>query len=121
MPQTLLSRQFLRIEHRGRTIAAADSLHEIAEAFRQFRPRAFFVCDVVVDTHRGGSDDARIWGRIVGHPNGMLSVEPDRSRASAREEPGSLPHGHVAHELAVSVPWAWRMREQALMKLRGTA
>ncbi|MGZ3355293.1 MAG: hypothetical protein ACXVBO_10620 [Isosphaeraceae bacterium] len=79
MPQTLFSRQFLRIEHRGRTIAAADSLHEIAEAFRLFRPRAYFVCDVVVDTHRGGCDDARIWGRIVGHPNGMLSVEPDRS------------------------------------------
>jgi hypothetical protein len=33
----------------------------------------------VVNTHRGGCDDARIWGRIIGHPNGMLSVEPDRS------------------------------------------
>jgi len=41
--------------------------------------------------------------------------------ASTGEEPGSLSHGHVAHELAVSVSWAWRMREQALMKLRGTA
>ncbi len=79
MQQTLLSRQFLRIEYRGRTIAAADSLHEIAEALRLFRPRAYFVCDVVVDTHRGECDDARIWGRIIGHFNGMLSVEPDRS------------------------------------------
>ena len=79
MPQTSLSRQFLRIEHRGRTIAAADSLNEIAEALRLFQPHAYFVCDVVVDTHRGGCDDARIWGRIVGHPNGVLSVEPDRS------------------------------------------
>jgi len=42
-------------------------------------PRAYFVCNVVVDTHYGGCDDARIWGRIIGHPNGMLSVEPDRS------------------------------------------
>ena len=79
MPQTSLNRRLLRIEYRGRTIAAADSLHEIAEAFRLFRPRAFFICDVVVDTRRGECDDARIWGRIVGHPNGMLSVEPDRS------------------------------------------
>ena len=75
MPQTSLNRRLLRIEYRGRTIAAADSLHEIAEAFWLFRPRAFFICDVVVDTRRGECDDARIWGRILGHPNGMLSVE----------------------------------------------
>lgn len=79
MPQTSLNRRFLRIEHRGRTIAAADSLHEIAEAFRLFRPRAFFVCDVVLDDPRGQCNDARIWGRIIGHPNGLLSVEPNRS------------------------------------------
>ncbi len=77
MPHISSSRRLLRIELRCKAIAAADSLHEIAEAFRLFRPRASFICDIVINTDRGKCDDARIWGRIIGHPNGMLSVEPD--------------------------------------------
>ena len=71
-----LDRRLLRIEHRGRTIAAADSLHEILEAFRLFRPQSFLVCDVFLDSHCNGVDSSRIWGRLIGHPNGLLSVEP---------------------------------------------
>ena len=73
-----MSRQFLRVEYRGRTIAAADSLHEIIEAFRLFRPRNHFICDIVVNVCHGEDGQAQVWGRIIGYPNGMLCVEPRR-------------------------------------------
>ena len=76
MPQASLTRRLLRIEHRGRTIAAAESLHEILDALRLFRPRSFVVCDVFVDTASDGVESSRMWGRLISHPNGLLSAEP---------------------------------------------
>ncbi len=81
MRDHLSNGRLLRIEHRGTTIAASDSLNDIAEAFLLFRPRAYFVCEVFVDDPRGDCDNSRIWGRLIGHPTGVLSVEPTPRKA----------------------------------------
>lgn len=69
-------RSLLRIEHRGRTIAASDSLDDLLRAFQRLHRGTFFVCDVFVDRRGQAHDPGRRWGRLVGYPNGIFSAEP---------------------------------------------
>jgi hypothetical protein len=77
MPRRAFDQRFLRVEHRGRTIAAAGTINEIADAVRRCRPPIFSVYDVVLDHLHGSRYDTRSWGRIIRHVNGVISVEPN--------------------------------------------
>jgi hypothetical protein len=77
MRRSAFNQRFLRVEHRGRTIAAAGTINQIADAVRRCRPPGYSIYDVLLDHLYGGRYDTRMWGRIIRHPNGVLSVEPN--------------------------------------------
>jgi hypothetical protein len=57
-------------------IDMCETSHEIIEAISRFRPSPYFMRGIFVDRLHGSCYRSKIWGRIVGHPNGVLSIEP---------------------------------------------